>query len=142
MTASTNPKRFTPLMLLLGDLVALSLFVFVGQRDHETIDATNPLLGMLPNIVAFAIPWIVAGWLLGAFRVSDLAGRLHMFFARSLNAWLVAALLSLLLRSFILGRAVIPTSFVVATLGFGALFLFVWRVVFVVAWRSVMSKAG
>lgn len=133
------PKRYTPLILLLGDLIALSLFVLVGQRDHETIDPTNPLLGMLPNVVAFAIPWsIAAGWL-GAIRI-DVPFRIVPFFARTLNAWLVAAPIGLLLRSAILGRAVIPTLFVVATLGFGALFLLGWRVVFVADWTFAHRK--
>lgn len=130
-------KRSAPFILVLGDLIALSLFVLVGQRDHETIDPTNPLLGMLPNVVAFAIPWSIAAWRLGAIRI-DAPFRIVPFFARTLNAWLVAAPFGLLLRSAILGRAVIPTMFVVATLGFGLLFLLAWRVVF--AWVRMFAN--
>ena len=127
-------KRYASLILLAGDLIALSLFVLVGQRDHETIDPTNPLLGMLPNVVAFAIPWSVAAGWLGALQWGDHEGRPYRFFARTLNAWLVAAPLGLLLRSAFLGRAVIPTLFVVATFSFGALFLFAWRIGFAAIW--------
>ena len=127
-----NDSRKTAMILLAGDLVALALFVLVGQREHETIDAANPLLGILPNVIAFAIPWMIAAWLLGALRVEN--DRLR-FFARTLNAWLVAALFGLLLRSFLFGRAIIPSIFIAATLGFGGLFLFAWRVVFLVARR-------
>lgn len=128
-------KRYVSLILLVGDLITLSLFVFIGQREHETIEPSNPWLGLLPNIVAFAIPWTIAAWLLGALRIDE-QFRIAPFFARTLNAWLVAALFGLLLRSAILGRAVIPTMFVVATLGFGTVFLFVWRAVFRVIWRA------
>lgn len=129
------PERISRagIVVLVGDLIALSLFVLVGQRDHETIDPTNPLLGMLPNVIAFAIPWIIAAGWLGAFRV-DTPFRIAPFLARTLNAWLVAAPMGLLLRSAILGRAVIPTMFIVATLGFGLLFLFAWRVIFAMIW--------
>lgn len=128
-------KRYASMILLIGDVIALSLFVFIGQREHETVDPTSPLLGLLPNIVAFAIPWtLAAGWL-GALRIDE-SFRSVPFFARTLNAWLVAALFGLLLRSAILGRAVIPSMFIVATLGFGAVFLFVWRAVFRVIWRA------
>ena len=127
-------KRYSSIILLAGDLIALSLFVFIGQRDHETIDPTNPLLGMLPNVVAFAIPWTIAAWWLGALRIDE-AFRVAPFFARILNAWLVAAPFGILLRSVFLGRAVIPTIFIVATLGFGALFLLAWRAIFRISWR-------
>lgn len=129
-------KRSASIILLAGDLMALSLFVFVGQRDHETIDPANPLLGMLPNIVAFAIPWTIAAWRLGALRIDE-AFRVAPFFARTLNAWLVTVPLGILLRSAFLGRAVIPTMFIVATLGFGALFLLAWRAAFAIG----MTKA-
>lgn len=123
-------KRYASLILLVGDLIALNLFVLIGQREHATLNSTNLLLGLLPNVIAFAIPWLVAAWWLSAFRVDE-PSRIVPFFARTLNAWLVAAPFGLLLRAAILERAVIPTLFVVATLGFGALFLFAWRVVFV-----------
>lgn len=127
-------KRYALPILALGDVLALALFVLVGQRDHETVDAANPILGMLPDVIAFAIPWLVSAYPLRAFRLHD-ASTLQ-FFARTLNAWLITALFGLLLRSFILGRAVIPTLFVVATLGFGGLFLLAWRILFWWIWRK------
>jgi hypothetical protein len=131
-----NFKRSAPLILLVGDLIALTLFVYIGQRDHETLDPTHPLLGLLPLILEFGAPWIIAARLLGAFRFGEDTARSRIaFFARTLNAWLVTALMGLLLRAFVLGRAVIPTTFIIATLGFGALFLFAWRLMFALLWR-------
>jgi len=51
-----------------------------------------------------------------------------------LNTWLVAAPIGILVRSYALGRAVIPTVFLVATLGFGGAFVLGWRALFAVVW--------
>ncbi len=133
-----SPLRLAPLILLVGDLIAVMAFVVVGQRDHNLVNEANPILGVLVTTVEFAAPWVVAGWLLGAFRgvgEGDHPGRLYAsFLARSLNTWLVAAPIGILIRSFALGRAVIPTMFLVAALGFGGLFVLGWRAVFAVGW--------
>ena len=127
-------KRLVPLILLLGDLLALIVFVYVGQRDHELIDEATPILGVLWTAGEFALPWIAAGWLLGAFPRGE-TWTTRSLLARSLNAWLVAAPLGLLLRAYVLGRAILPTVFVTATLVFGGLLMLGWRLAFALAWR-------
>lgn len=128
-------KRFTPLLILLGDLIALLLFVYIGQRDHGLIDAENPLQGLLWASWAFALAWVIAAALLRALPdAATLSGRALL--ANGLNAWLVAAPLGVLLRAYFLGRAVIPTSFLAATLAFGGLFVLGWRLVFVLLWKT------
>jgi hypothetical protein len=122
-------------VLLLGDLLALLAFVYAGQRDHDLVDPTQPLLGVLQTAAPFALAWLLAGWWLGAFNLDEIPA-FRPFLARSLNAWLVAASLGLLLRSYILGRAVIPTGFLAATLGFGGLFLLTWRLAYALARRA------
>jgi len=70
-------------------------------------------------------------------------GRLYTsFIARSLNTWLVAAPIGILIRSYALGRAVIPTVFLVATLGFGGVFVLGWRALFALVWWWVGRKAA
>lgn len=136
-------SRFTPLILLAGDLIAVTAFVVAGQREHELVNEANPLLGVLLTKVEFAVPWAVAGWLLGAFPhgMGDRKGRPYIvFLARSLNTWLVAAPIGILIRSYALGRAVIPTIFFVAALGFGGLFVLGWRTVFAVVWWWIGRK--
>jgi hypothetical protein len=136
-------SRFAPLILLAGDLIALTAFVAVGQRDHNLVNAANPVLGVLATAAEFGAPWAAAGWLLGAFRVGDREGRPDIaLLARSLNAWLVAAPIGILIRSYALGRAVIPTVFLVATLGFGGLFVLGWRVAFALVWGWVGRNAN
>lgn len=128
-------KRFTPLLILLGDLIALLLFVYIGQRDHGLVDAENPLQGLLWASWAFALAWVIAAALLRAMPdAATLSGRALL--ANGLNAWLVAAPLGVLLRAYFLGRAVIPTSFLAATLAFGGLFILGWRLLFVLLWKT------
>lgn len=127
-------RRRLRLILSLGDFVMLALFVYIGQRDHDLVDPANPLWGVLQSTLVFAAPWALAGAWLGAFpAAADFAPR--AFLSRSLNAWLVTALLGLLLRSAVLGRAVLPTVFVWATLGFGGLFVLGWRLLVAGAWH-------
>lgn len=133
-------KRST-LILLAGDLAALTVFVYIGQRNHETLDALRLLL----NVAAFGVPWVVAAWLVGAFRgytgeeESGHEGRPYgwMFMTRSLNAWLIAAPLGVILRALVLGRAVIPTAFALVTLGLGGAFVLGWRLAF-----GLLRRAG
>ena len=127
-------KHLLPLALLGGDLLAVILFVYVGQRDHDLVNPANPLWGVLYTAGIFALPWAIAGWRLGAFPApAGLTAR--SLLARSLNTWLVTAPLGLLLRSYLLGRAVVPISFITATYVFGGLFLLGWRVVFLLLWK-------
>ncbi|MDW8326064.1 MAG: DUF3054 domain-containing protein [Anaerolineales bacterium] len=122
-------RRHQLLPWLLGDVLALSAFVFIGQVDHGLVDAANPLWGVLEQVLLFGAPWVLAGLWLGAFRFGE--GGARAFLARSLNTWLVAAPLGLLLRSYVLGRAVVPTAFISATLFFGGMFVLGWRALFV-----------
>lgn len=139
-----NLKRYTPYILLAGDLIALILFVVVGQRDHELVNEQNPILGVLLSTLYFAAPYLIAGILLRAFKFDpDNEGRFYFrFFGRWLNTWLVAAPLGVLIRTFALGRAAIPTSFIVAGMGFGGLFMLAWRIPFawVVWWNANKAR--
>lgn len=124
------------LVLAAGDAIALLLFVLIGQADHSTLDASNPILGALPNVAALAIPWLAIAFLLRAFPRGP--QRLPQFLGRSLLAWLLAAPLGLLLRSLLLGRESVPIPFLLVTLAIGGLFLLGWRLLF---WLVVMRKS-
>ncbi|MFQ5576002.1 MAG: DUF3054 domain-containing protein [Anaerolineae bacterium] len=146
MTPEPAPQRPTEnrifsLILPVGDIIALLLFMSLGQRDHNTVDPVHPVLGLLVLTAEFVLPWIVAGWLLGAFPRRKVPGR-GTFLARSLNAWLVAAPLGLLLRAFVLSRAVIPTLFMVVTVGLGGMFVIGWRLIFFEVRRAAGRRSG
>jgi len=126
-------SRFAPLILLTGDLIAVAAFVAVGQEDHGLVNEATPVLGVLLTAGEFGVPWLIAGLLLGAFRTGDKL-TVRSLLTRSLNTWLVAAPIGILIRSYALGRAVIPTVFLVATLGFGGVFVLGWRALFALVW--------
>lgn len=132
-------QRFIPLILLAGDLLVLLIFTYIGQRNHDLIDPRHPILGLLLTTGEFALPWAVAGWLLGAFPGGD-SLTIRPLLTRSLNAWLVAAPLGLLLRAYILGRAVIPTTFFSITLGLGGAFILGWRLAFALIWKTILRQ--
>jgi len=121
-------------LLLVGDALALALFVFVGQRNHETLGA-NPLLGIAQTTLPFIAPWLVSALILGAYRI-DAREKMTRFLARSLNAWLVAIPFALVWRAFMLNSQTIQTMFVITATGFGGLFLLGWRVLFLLARQS------
>lgn len=128
-----RPNR-QALLVAAGDLLALLAFVYIGQRDHGLVDAANPLWGVLWTAAPFVVVWLPVGIWLDIFpRGGPVNARSLLI--HSLNAWLVAAPLGVILRAFLLGRAVIPTSFLVATLGFGGIFVLGWRLLFVWAAR-------
>lgn len=133
MTISSKTWRY---VLIIGDLLALILFVLVGQTDHGTVNQDNPLLGLLRASWMFALLWLLAGWPLDTFpRFENWTARILM--GRALVTWLVTAPLGLLLRSLVLGRLNIPTLFLAATLGFGILFLWAWRLLLILVWKKV-----
>ena len=119
-------KRFSIWILLAGDLVALIAFVAIGQETHE-IGGEAPLLNALRGGAPFLIVWLAAAFILRAF---DPNTAFWPFMGRTLNAWLVAVPLAILLRSLLLGRAVVPTVFLWVTYGVGFAFLGGWRIVF------------
>jgi len=133
-------KRFAPHILLAGDVLSLLIFTYIGERDHELLDGENPLFRLLLVTFAFALPWVVAGWVLGAFpRGEALTARSLLL--RSVNTWLVAVPLGVLVRAYLLGLQVIVRSFVVAGLVFIGLFLLGWRLAFVLIWLWLERRA-
>ena len=127
---SRSSPLFGSWLLAAGDVLALLLFVSVGQRDHDLVNPRFPLVGALGMTALFALPWLAAAWRLGALTRAEPRAALLSFLGRALNAWLVAAPLGVLLRSLVLRRAVIPVSFLLAALAFGGLFLLAWRAAF------------
>lgn len=123
-------KRSHTLILAAGDLLALLLFVWLGQVDHQTLDRANPLLGALPTVAPLAGAWLIAAWLLKAYPRDGALPRLPVLLGRTTAAWLIAAPIGLMLRVFWLDLVTIPALFLLVTLAGGALFLWIWRSAF------------
>ncbi len=140
MTPSRVRWLASPLILLVGDALALLVFAYLGQRAHGVVDEARPMMGVLITAAEFALPWVIAGWLLGAYPRGE-ARPWSAFLGRSLNAWLVAAPLGVLIRAGVRGQTAIPASFLIAALGFGGAILLGWRVAFALAWQMARPKA-
>ncbi len=134
---SRQPSGSTrSIALLVGDVLVLGLFVFLGERDHSIADS-QPALRWAVTTGEFAVPWVIAAWVLGAYTpglsVKALLGR-------SLNAWLIAAPLGVLLRSFVNGTDVIVSIFMVVAMCIGGVMLLAWRFLFTWLWRSRSAR--
>ncbi|MBE2225119.1 MAG: DUF3054 domain-containing protein [Anaerolineae bacterium] len=122
------------LILLAGDLIAILLFVFIGQQDHATTDVNNPILGLLRAAFPFLITWLIVAPLVGAYPAAENI-TLRRLLLRGLNGWLIAAPLGLLLRAFLFERGGIPAIFMLLTLVVAGAFILVWRLVFGFIWQ-------
>ena len=121
--------------MLIGDWVALGLFVFLGLVDHAMIEAGG-LTRLFTTTAVLALPWTAIGFILGAYSpAADTSGR--TFLSRSLVAWLVAAPLALILRAFLQGQATIILAFMLVTMGLGGAFLLAWRLIYLLLRRRV-----
>ena len=127
-------KRYSNALLLGGDLLALLAFVLVGQADHQTLSASNPLLGALPNVVSLAIPWVILAVVLRAYPRGATPPTLTGFLGRSALSWFIAAPIGLAIRMLWLGRGGIPIPFLLVTLAAGGLFLLGWRLIYWLIW--------
>lgn len=127
----TNIKE--RLLLLGGDWLALGLFVFLGQMEHELVEA-NPLPRLLTTSAVFLLPWTAMALLAEVDRVAaNTTGR--AFLGRSLLTWLAAAPLALLLRAYLQGQATIIVIFMTITMGLGGVFLLGWRALYLLLRR-------
>ena len=142
---STSNSKLPTLILIAGDLLILIGFVFAGQREHNLTDSSNPLWRLALVAGAFAGPWLIAGWLLGAFRLPAAGERgirpYSAFLARGLNSWLVAAPLGALLRAFAIHEVIIVVIFLVVTLSLGGALLIAWRLAFALMWGRMKRSA-
>jgi Protein of unknown function (DUF3054) len=132
-------KNPLPAIFLIGDALALLLFVFIGERDHGIADS-QPVLRLFLTAGFFYLPWVIAAWLLDAFPTGMQDG-LRILLGRSLNAWLIAAPLGALLRSFANGTGVILSPFLAVTLVVGGCFMLGWRCIFALINRRRLSRA-
>lgn len=78
-------RRYIPWLLLAGDLLALFFFVYVGQRDHDTLDPLQPWRGLLVTTLVLVVPWLGSALILGAFS-REAAARPAALLGRSLTA--------------------------------------------------------
>jgi hypothetical protein len=132
---TVQKERLFRILLLLGDLTAILLFVFIGQQDHDTTDPNNPLLGLLKGAFPLLITWLVVAFAVQAYpKAAEITVRRLLI--RGLNAWLIAAPLGLMLRAFLFDRGGIPAIFMLLTLLVAGAFILIWRLFFGLLWQK------
>ena len=119
---------------IVGDCLMLLAFIVIGAQDHGFLDDPDILWVIVRAFVLFGAPWLVSAWWCGALAPVR-RGTLGRWLLAALQAALMALPLGIWLRALWLGRAVVPTMFITATLGFGVLFLLGWRLVYGL-WRA------
>ncbi|GKZ13694.1 DUF3054 domain-containing protein [Haladaptatus sp. T7] len=138
MSSAFGTRRFdrssTTAGLVIGDVVVLVVLLAIGAMRHNENIIGNP--GYFAGTVApFLIGWIIASLVVGLYSSrARRSVRSSVLFAD--GTWVIAALIGAGLRatSFFHGES--PLTFVLVMLGFGLLFMTVWRLV-----ASVASNA-
>jgi hypothetical protein len=115
------------LILIVGDLLVILSFVWVGRSSHS-LSMTNIAEG-LSTALPFIISWFLITPWFGIYR-AEVSRDWRKLVPRLLGAWAIAGPVALVLRALFLGRplpeGIIPT-FAVVSLGYIGLVALVWR---------------
>ena len=109
------------LALALGDLAMIALFVAVGEVRHG-----GTVAGGVATLGQFLVGWVlvsVVGGVYGPRALADPRRAVTQVFA----AWVLAALIGVLVRSALRPGGFVQLSFVAVAIGFGGAFLAAWR---------------
>jgi hypothetical protein len=122
----------------IGDIILLLLFAYGGEVSHELFFPDSLILSVLHAALPFALVWFPAAYVMDA--LADPRGsRLLNWLARAAGAWFIAAPLGIVVRGWIINRAVIPMTFLEVTYLLGLAFFVGWRVMLILffRWRSI-----
>jgi hypothetical protein len=120
-----SPANLWP--LLVGDLLVILSFVWVGRGSHSL--ALTDLPAVLVTALPFAMAWLVVMPWFGIYR-PEIAWQRSRLLPRLLGGWLLAGLVAQLLRTLFLGRALatgIMPTFVLVSIGYIGLVVLLWR---------------
>jgi hypothetical protein len=129
-TQPSNPPIHVTLMM--GDVVALALFLLIGEIQHGLLEVYNPLIRTLEQAAMITAPWLLLAWLLGAYPQQPLTNwrSVGLFLLRTMLTWLFAAPLGVVVRAWVYQSPTIIMLFVNAALTFGGAFLLFWRTIY------------
>ncbi len=116
-------------ILLIGDALAVTAFVIVGQYSHNTTAMADAALRAVGQIAAIGLPFVLLAWSLGAYPAHrpTMWAEAGPFLLRSTLALLYAAPAGLLIRAWLLGQPTVLLAFAGVALLFSALFVLGWR---------------
>ena len=117
--------RTSILIVALGDMALLVIFVIGGVVTHEP-DSAAPIGTVMRTLAPFSIAWFAAAVWIGVYR-SDVIRSPRRALAQTFIAALIATPLAILLRAGLIGRAVIPTSFLAFTLALNTTLFLIWH---------------
>jgi len=126
-------------IIILGDVILLLLFAYGGEVSHELFYPDSLALSVLHAALPFALAWFPVAFILGA--LADPRGSRPMDgIARTVGAWLIAAPLGIVVRGWLINRAVIPMAFLLVTYAMGLALFVSWRLIFIFV--AKLSLAG
>ncbi len=131
LTHMTNKIHW---LVAIGDAILLLAFAYGGQVSHELYFPDSLVLSVLHAALPFALVWFPVAFLLNAL-IDPRAIRLLDVLVRGLESWLIAAPLALVVRGWLIDRAVIPMAFLVVTYLLGLALLLGWRLVLILTIR-------
>lgn len=121
----SSPVR-APLILALGDGIALLSFVILGRISHGF--TSDWIVNVLRISTPFLLGWFVLALLLGAYRL-DLLSRPSVMMGRSALAWIGGNLVAFAIRAwFFQNNVTLP--FALTSIAFTGLFLLGWRALY------------
>lgn len=111
--------------LALGDIVVLVGLLSVGSLRHG-IDPFAQPLHIAETVAPFLLGWLIAAPLVGAYAPNVFQSQ-RMNIGLTIAAWVPAVVIGATLRATSYFQGNSPLTFVAVTLGFGTVFLGVWR---------------
>ena len=123
MRLSSTTRHNTRPILIVGDVLALVLWVVVGLESHSM---TSDMFANILRVSApFLIGWFAVAYWTGAYRTDE--GRVR-FLGRSALTWLLAVAIGLLLRATLFGSG-FNVTFALVTLVVTGVFTLGWRTI-------------
>ena len=114
-------------ILVIGDLLMLLLFAWLGQAEHQT---TSTFLRLLEVAAPFAIAWLLVGGLRGLFQIRHYRNYSSMLKGTA-QIWIAAIPLGTVLRAWYNGSGIVQVSFLLVGLISTFVLLVAWRTLFV-----------
>ncbi|MFB6361620.1 MAG: DUF3054 domain-containing protein [Halobacteriales archaeon] len=107
--------------LLIGDFAMIGLFVLLGELRHS-----GTLASGIETFMQFGIGWLLVSLLARVYDSRALASP-RQAVVQIVITWVLAALIGQLVRLVMTPGNLILPSFVAVSIGFGGLFLGIWR---------------
>ena len=118
--------RTSRILALVGDLVLIVVFPFLGAMNHEEAVSFE---SFTRTVVPFAFAWVVVGMVSGGLAVETLRS-LHRTYVRVPPAWVAAGVVAIAMRISVFDRDFSPAFPIVAIAVMGGL---------IVGWRLVLA---